>query len=61
MHKIVQFAAVTMTGLLAGNELGTLIWFHPAVKSLPLPAQIEVEQTLSGRLVLQRHLRVSLP
>ena len=50
MHKIVQFAAVTMTGLLAGNELGTLIWFHPAVKRLPLSAQIEAEQTLSGRL-----------
>ncbi len=50
MRRSVQFAAVTMNGLLAGNELGTLIWFHPAVKRLPLPAQIEAEQTLSGRL-----------
>ncbi len=50
MHRTVQFAAVTMSGLLAGNELGTAIWFHPAVKDLPLPAQIEAEQTISGRL-----------
>ncbi len=50
MHRTVQFTAVSMTGLLAGNELGTALWVHPAVKDLPLRAQIEAEQTISGRL-----------
>lgn len=27
-----------------------MVWFHSAVRALPLPAQIEIEQTLSGRL-----------
>ena len=51
MTKAVQFAGVTMTGLLAGNELATLVGFHPALRTLPLPAEIEAEQALNGRLV----------
>ena len=51
MIKVVQFASVAMTGLLAGNEVGTLIGFHPALQALPLRAQIESEQALNGRLV----------
>jgi hypothetical protein len=50
MRKPVQFVGVTMTGLLAGNELGTLIGFHPAVRALPLRSQIEAEQALTARL-----------
>jgi uncharacterized membrane protein len=46
----VQYLGVTMTGLLAGNELGTLIGFHPAVRALPLRSQIEAEQALTARL-----------
>ena len=37
--------------MLAGNEVGTLIGFHPALRALPLRAQIEAEQALNGRLV----------
>lgn len=51
MTKPVQFAGVTMTGLLAGNELATLIGLHPALRGLPLRAEIEAEQALNGRLV----------
>lgn len=51
MTKAVQFVGVTMTGLLAGNEVGTLIGFHPALRALPLRAEIEAEQALNGRLV----------
>lgn len=50
MTKAVQVAGVAMTGLLAGNELGTLIGFHPALKGLPLDAQIEAERALTARL-----------
>ena len=50
MKKPVQYAGVTMTGLLAGNELGTLIRFHPALEALPLRSQIEAEQALTARL-----------
>ena len=50
MKKPVQFVGVTVTGLLAGNELGTLIGFHPAVRGLPLRSQIEAEQALTTRL-----------
>ena len=50
MKKPVQYAGVTMTGLLAGNELGTLIGFHPALRALPLRSQIEAEQALTARL-----------
>ena len=50
MPKAVQFAGVTMTGLLAGNELSTLIGFHPALRALPLDAEIVTEQALTARL-----------
>lgn len=45
-----QFAGLCVTGLLAGNELGTLIGFHPAIRALPVRSQIESEQVLTGRL-----------
>ncbi len=45
-----QFAGLCVTGLLAGNELGTLIGFHPAIRALPLRSQIESERALTGRL-----------
>ncbi|MCA1697777.1 MAG: hypothetical protein LC790_02280 [Actinobacteria bacterium] len=45
-----QFAGLCLTGLLAGNELGTLIGFHPAIRALPLRSQIESERALTGRL-----------
>lgn len=50
MTRAVQFVGVTMTGLLAGNEVGTLIGFHPALRALPLRAEISAEQALNGRL-----------
>jgi hypothetical protein len=50
MTKAVQFVGMTMTGLLAGNEVGTLIGIHPALRALPLRAEIEAEQALNGRL-----------
>ena len=45
-----QFAGLCLTGLLAGNELGTLVGFHPAIRALPLRSQIESERALTGRL-----------
>lgn len=51
MTRGVQLAGLTMTGLLAGNEVSTLIGFHPALRALPLPAQIQAEQALNARLV----------
>lgn len=45
-----QFAGLCLTGLLAGNELGTLMGFHPAIRALPLRSQIESERALTGRL-----------
>ena len=50
MGKAVQFTGLTMTGLLAGNELGTLIGSHPALRALPLPAEIQTEQVLTTHL-----------
>ncbi len=45
-----QFAGVSMTGLLAGNELGTMVGLHPALRALPLRSQIESERALNDRL-----------
>lgn len=45
-----QLAGLCVTGLLAGNELGTLVGFHPAIRGLPLRSQIESEGALTGRL-----------
>jgi len=50
MHRAVQFAGVAMTGLLAGNELGTLIGAHPALRSLPLPVEMQAERAFTARL-----------
>jgi hypothetical protein len=55
MTKVIQGAAVAMTGLLAGNELGTLIGLHPALRSLPRQAEIEAERALT------RHLGAIMP
>lgn len=50
MRRAVQFTGITLTGLLAGNELGTLIGAHPALRSLPLHQEIEAERALTTRL-----------
>ena len=50
MKKAVQFVALGMTGLLAGNELATSIGLHPALRALPPSARIEAERTLTTRL-----------
>jgi hypothetical protein len=42
---------LTLSGLLAGKELGTVIGFHPALRRLPLRAEIESEQALTGHLM----------
>jgi uncharacterized membrane protein len=41
---------VVVTGLLAGNELGTLAALHPALRALPLPTQVAAERALTHRL-----------
>jgi uncharacterized membrane protein len=41
---------VVLTGLLAGNELGTLAALHPALRALPLPTQVAAERALTSRL-----------
>lgn len=50
MRKGVQLAGLCASGLLAGNELGTLVGFHPALRTLSPRAEIESEQALTGRL-----------
>jgi hypothetical protein len=50
MTRAIQGAAVTMTGLLAGNELATLIGSHPALRSLPPHMEIEAERALTRHL-----------
>jgi uncharacterized membrane protein len=50
MSRLLQAVAVTMSGLLAGNELGTLIGAHPAFRTLSPRAEIEAEQALTRRL-----------
>jgi uncharacterized membrane protein len=42
--------SVVLTGLFAGNELATLTALHPALRALPLPAQIAAERALTYRL-----------
>lgn len=51
MARKIQFAALSLSGLLAGNELGTLIGLHPALRTLPLRTEIESEQVLTGHLM----------
>lgn len=45
-----QFAGLSLTGLLAGNEVSTMIALHPALRALPLRSQIEAERALTARL-----------
>jgi uncharacterized membrane protein len=45
----ILFAAVLLSGLLAGNELATLLAFHPALRRLPLRSRIEAERALTRR------------
>jgi uncharacterized membrane protein len=44
--------SVLLSGLLAGNELATLIAFHPALHRIPLHEQVAAEQALTRRLGL---------
>jgi uncharacterized membrane protein len=50
MTEAVVFVGVLLAGLLAGNELATLIAFHPALRRIPLRAQVEAERALTRRL-----------
>jgi uncharacterized membrane protein len=50
IDEIVVFAGVVLSGLLAGNELATLIAFHPALNRLPLRSQVEAERALTDLL-----------
>ena len=49
IEDVPQAAAVLLSGLLAGNELGTLVVVHPALHSLDLPAQVAGEQEITRR------------
>jgi hypothetical protein len=40
--------SVLLSGLLAGNELATLIAFHPALHRIPLRSQVEAERALTS-------------
>lgn len=48
--EIILFVGVLLSGLLAGNEVATLIAFHPALRRIPLRSQVEAEQALTQRL-----------
>ena len=50
MNEALVIVGVILTGLLAGNELGTLVALHPALRVLPLPAQVAAERALTYRL-----------
>jgi uncharacterized membrane protein len=50
INALVVFVAALVSGLLAGNELATLIAFHPALRQLPVGAQIEAERVLTAIL-----------
>jgi len=50
MTEDIIFVGVLLTGLLAGNELATLIAFHPALRRIPLRARVEAERALTRRL-----------
>ena len=50
MRRLVQLAGLGLSGLLAGNELGTLIGSHPALKQLPQRSEIEAERALNAHL-----------
>ena len=49
MTEVLVFVGVLLVGLLAGNELATLLAFHPALRRVPLRARIEAEQALTRR------------
>lgn len=53
MTTVALAAAVVLTGLLAGNELGTLALAHPALEDLPLPTRVAAERALTHRLDVQ--------
>lgn len=50
MSTFVAAAAVVLSGLLAGNELGTLAVSHPVIEKLPLRDRVAAEQQLTRRL-----------
>jgi uncharacterized membrane protein len=48
--EVILVLSVLLLGLLAGNELATLIAFHPALRHIPLRAQVEAERALTRLL-----------
>jgi len=55
MIDAIVILGVVLSGLLAGNELATLIGLHPALRRIPLRSRIEAEQALT------RHLGAIMP
>ena len=50
MREAILVISVLLSGLLGGNELATLIAFHPGLGRLSLGSQIEAERALTRRL-----------
>ena len=44
-----RFVNLLLASTLTGNEVGTLVAIHPALRTLPMPAQVEAEQAVTRR------------
>ncbi|CAN5894439.1 DUF1772 domain-containing protein [soil metagenome] len=49
VSKMIRFANLFLTGLLAGNELGSSAALHPALEKLDPPERIRAEQAVTRR------------
>ena len=47
--KIARFVNLMLASVLVGNEFGGWAGTHPALKTLPLPAQVAAEQAVTRR------------
>ena len=47
--KIARFVNLMLASVLVGNEFGGWVGTHPALKTLPLPAQVAAERAVTRR------------
>ena len=47
-----MIVSLLLAGLLTGNEMGTLLAVHPAIRTLPVREQVTMEQALTRRYLV---------
>ncbi len=51
VFKVLRFVNLLLASLFAGNAVGATVFFHPALDTIPTPAQVEAQRAITRRFM----------